>query len=114
MNDRLFPGQELPIGARLESNNGNYKFIMQTDGNLVLYDQNGKAIWASGTNNIAIQRCIMQTDGNLVLYRYDGKAAWSSGTYGKPNSLLNVQNDGNVVIYFDPKPEAVWATGTNR
>jgi hypothetical protein len=114
MSDRLNPGQELPIGAELQSNNNNYRFVMQHDGNLVLYEKGGKALWSSETNNIAIQRCIMQTDGNLVLYRYDGKAVWSSKTDGKPNSFLIVQDDGNVVIYYDPKPQAVWATGTNR
>lgn len=114
MGDRLYPGQELQIGKRLESNNGMYKFVMQHDGNLVLYNQVGKALWASGTHNVAIRRCIMQTDGNLVLYRYDGKPAWNSGTHGKPNSTLIVQNDGNVVIYFDPRPEAIWATDTNQ
>lgn len=115
MSDRLLPGQTLPIGGSLESNNGLYRLAMQHDGNLVLYDRgSGKALWASNTANVSIQTCIMQTDGNLVLYRYDSKAAWASGTHGKPNSTLIVQNDGNVVIYYDPNPVAVWATGTNR
>ena len=114
MNDRLLPGQELLRGEKLVSNNGNYTFIMQDDGNLVVYDHNEKALWASGTHNIAVQKCIMQTDGNLVLYRYDEQAVWDSGTDDKPGANLIMQDDGNAVIYYDPKPEAIWATGTNQ
>lgn len=29
----------------------NYKFVFQNDGNLVLYNRDGKPIWATGTNN---------------------------------------------------------------
>ncbi|MDY6836008.1 MAG: lectin [Chloroflexota bacterium] len=114
MSDKMLPGQELLRGERLVSHNGKYSLVMQDDGNLVLYDGNGTALWNSGTQNIAIQKCVMQPDGNLILYRYDGVAAWSSGTNGKPGANLIIQNDGNVVIYYEPKPEAIWATGTNH
>jgi len=114
MSDRLSPGQNLPIGQSIISGNGEYRLAMQHDGNLVLYDKTGKALWASNTNNVAIQTCAMQSDGNLVLYRYDGHAQWASNTHGKPGAYLVMQNDGNAVIYYDEKPKAVWATGTNQ
>lgn len=40
----IYPGQYLK--------NGSYEFIMQTDGNLVLYGANRRVCWASGTNGL--------------------------------------------------------------
>ncbi len=105
----LNPGQELPRGGALER--GPYLFVLQDDGNLVLYKR-GEALWHSGTHGIAIEKCIMQLDGNLVLYKYDGQAAWNSGTFRYPGSFLVLQEDGNVVIY---QPDvALWATNTHE
>lgn len=109
----LSPGQSLTPGQSLHSNNGRFEFILQRDGNLVLYrTSNGFPLWASGTNGRDVRVCAMQTDGNLVIYSNGGRALWSSGTHRHPGSFLAVQDDANVVIY---KPHhAVWATGTNE
>ena len=48
-----------------------YKFIMQTDGNLVVYKNGVGAIWASsscGQTGFSGILAVMQTDGNFVLY----------------------------------------------
>src|SRR5690348_16651097 len=63
----LGAGQRLSPGRYLVSPNGQYTFIMQTDGNLVLY-QGTTALWNSGTQGHAGATAIMQTDGNLVVY----------------------------------------------
>jgi len=47
------------------------EFSLQTDGNMVLYDLNGRPLWASGT--------------------------W--GCDNKPHTVLALQADGNMVIY---------------
>ncbi|GEM_PF-593588 len=86
-----------------------YHFVFQTDGNLVLYNQGGRAIWDSRTNGRG-HRFAVQSDGNLVVYASNGKASWSSKTHGKRDTSLRVQNDGNVVLYSNGKP--VWRTGT--
>jgi hypothetical protein len=57
------------------------EFVMQTDGNLVLYDAAGNALWSSGTYH-RCARCwaTYQTDGNLVIYDVDtGAALFASG-----------------------------------
>ncbi|WP_394825672.1 hypothetical protein [Pendulispora albinea] len=44
---------------------------LQTDGNMVLYDLNGRAIWASGTwgcDNKPHTELVLQADGNMVIY----------------------------------------------
>ena len=51
---------------------------MQGDGNLVLYDKNDRAIWASGTSGPNTQ-LILQNDNNLVIYS-NGNALWATGT----------------------------------
>ncbi|MER5784262.1 hypothetical protein ABT104_21475, partial [Streptomyces mobaraensis] len=41
--------------------------VMQTDGNLVVYDEFGWACWGAGTVNQG-WRAVFQTDGNFVVY----------------------------------------------
>lgn len=110
MADTLLPGQSLQKGDSLQSQNGQYTFVLQQDGNLVLYDANQRALWSSRTDGRAVSQAIMQTDGNFVIYGYPGPI-WASNTNGWYNAYLIVQNDGNVVIYGH---KAAWATGTNR
>ena len=106
----------LPSGSALQVNDdvvspdGRYQLILQSDGNLVLYDGSHKALWASNTNNQAVSQCIMQTDGNLVIYGFPGPL-WSSKTAGNTESYLRVQDDGNTVIYH---PSPTWATNTRQ
>ncbi len=94
----------------LRSPDQRYLFIMQGDGNLVLYGPSGRALWNSRTDGSGADRAVMQGDGNLVVYA-GSRAVWNSRTDGRPNAFLAVQNDGNVVIYSNGK--AVWATGTD-
>ena len=57
--------------------------LMQTDGNLVLYDSNNAAYWSTGTNNQGRPpnyRLVMQDDRNIVIYDSINVAIWSSGT----------------------------------
>ncbi len=102
-NEKLMPGEALQNGA--------YKFILQRDGNLVLYNGD-KSIWESNTDGVAIRNGVMQADGNFVLYKHDKKPAWSSNTNGKAGSYLMLQADGDVVIFYDPPPVPVWKTNT--
>ncbi|KAK1297904.1 hypothetical protein QJS10_CPB14g01188 [Acorus calamus] len=108
-SNMLFSGDSLNTGQALF--NGNYKFIMQGDCNLVLYDS-GRAVWASNTNGKG-SSCVlrMQNDGNLVIYAAGGRAVWASNTnIGTGNYFCALQNDRNVVIYVGRRP--IWATGT--
>jgi hypothetical protein len=100
----------IPIGTRKPSPNGQYYLICQTDGNLVLYKNNGTAIWSSNTFGQTVTKCVMQTDGNLVLYNQNA-AVWYSNTPGNQNAFLALQDDGNLVIYT-VTGVAIWATNT--
>ncbi|WP_416969696.1 hypothetical protein [Streptomyces sp. 4F14] len=87
------------------------RLIMQSDGNLVVYDEFNRARWASNTVNQG-WTARFQTDGNFVVYTASNRAVWASNTAGHPGSRLVVQDDGNVVIYDGS--QAIWATGTNH
>jgi len=115
----LFPGQQLLPGQSLKSANGLHTFIMQQDGNVVLYDRHSHPLWATNTGRLINPRnFIMQTDGNLVLYSTDGKAHWASNTWNNPGAFFNIQDDGNLVVYragsrTETANNALWAAGSN-
>ncbi|MGC2745538.1 MAG: RHS repeat-associated core domain-containing protein [Candidatus Angelobacter sp.] len=54
--------------------------IMQTDGNFVVYNPAGTALWSTGTAGTASGPMEVQDDGNLVLYNFK----WQAGTYAAP------------------------------
>ncbi len=106
----LLPNEILSNDAYISSPNGRFQLIMQSDGNLVLYEVGVRAKWASGTDGRGIQTCIFQGDGNFVLYGFYGGAVWNSGTNGNANSRLILQDDGNLVIYSS-SGVPIWNTG---
>ena len=55
-------------------------FVMQSDGNLVLYDSGSCPLWASNTSGNPGATFAVQSDGNLVVYSAAAKALWSSGS----------------------------------
>jgi hypothetical protein len=105
--DILYSGVSLYSGQYLESSNGKFAMVMQPDGNLVIYNASGHAIWSTrtrGSNTV-----VMQPDGNLVVYSWSGKALWASASHGG-GPILAMQNDGNLVIYSGSRP--IWASHT--
>ncbi|HIF98835.1 MAG TPA: hypothetical protein EYQ54_17755 [Myxococcales bacterium] len=54
----------------------------QADGNLVVYDGNSQARWASGTSGTAGAQLWIQPDGNMVIYNGAGLPLWASQTPG--------------------------------
>ena len=102
-------GQGLGPGESVQSCDGRFDLVMQTDGNLVLY-MGQKPLWATGTNGRGGYAMWMQTDGNFVLYDGYGAPLWDAHSEGHPGALLDVQNDGNLVVYSGNKP--LWNSGT--
>jgi hypothetical protein len=104
-------GQGLGPKEAVKSCDGRFELIMQSDGNLVLYE-GSKALWATHTNGKDGYAMWMQTDGNFVLYNPYKSALWDSHTNGHAGSTLHVQNDGNLVVY-NSSNKALWASGTS-
>ncbi|NVJ60249.1 MAG: DUF5011 domain-containing protein [Gammaproteobacteria bacterium] len=107
-SNSLQPSSRLDFNARLTSSNGNYRLYFQTDGNLVLRDINGNAIWSSGTHNQGGDRFVFQSDGNLVIYA-GNNPLWDSGTNGDNPDRLVLNNNGSLVLYRGNT--VVWSVG---
>lgn len=99
----------LPL-QRLNTIDRKGSLVLQGDGNLVLYNANGRAIWASDTDGKDVDRAIFQNDGNFVLYDRSNRPVWASNTVGRGGYLV-LQNDMNAVIY-SPIHTPSWATNT--
>ncbi|MCY8087230.1 hypothetical protein OZL46_14055 [Bacillus sonorensis] len=76
MTNRLLPGERLSPGEQLVSENRKYRFIFQTDGNLVLYENQDHTVWNTNTDGTGANRAILQTDGNFVIYATDDRPLW--------------------------------------
>jgi hypothetical protein len=100
-------GAQLDSGNEKLSPNGQYKLVMQDDGNLVVYSAaSGNYVWATQTIGSFANKAVMQLDGQLCLYDFNGAVKWS--TYTKDGgSVLRLQDDGNLVV-FSPKGYPVW------
>lgn len=91
------PNSTLYQGQAVQSDDGRYFLIMQTDGNLVMYRRSdGNVRFATYRYG---HRTVMQGDGQFVEYSASNQPLWFTGTAGNPGSYLSVQNDGNLVVY---------------
>jgi len=108
----LPPESTLMPGDSLFSPNGQFRLVMQPQGNLVLYRET-TALWATPPQTLNFPGSVfkVQQDGNLALFVNGATLVWSSGTFDNPNSRLVLQNDGNLVLYSAANT-LVWQTGT--
>ena len=118
---RMIPGEGLQPDVSVRSCNGEAMLVLQTDGNLVLYDRVG-AVWSApntlGRGTTLFQ---MQHDGNAVAYNsalQPPQALWATNTANPVDSVkawFAIQNDCNLVVYRGPFPQAggvLWASNT--
>jgi len=95
-----------------------FRFVLQDDCNLVLFDKDNTVRWASGTDQVPKQVRInstttvqvpwkselkLQDDGNLILYREDGLVLWATNTAGRKDtsaghSTLTAQGADGVLL----------------
>ena len=110
-------GNELGIGAALESANKRFRLNMQSDGNLVLYKEpEHRPIWHTDTVGRGGFRANLQHDGNFVVYTESSVPIWNSRTQDIGRNYLTVQDDGNLVIYgidYYRVKYVQWSTGTH-
>ncbi len=86
-------------GEFLDSCDGRFRLLMQTDGNLVLYF-GSTPLFSSNTFQPG-SYVGMQGDGNLVIYNMTNMGIWASNTPGHPGAVLFIFNDGNMQIRTD-------------
>ncbi|WIE54484.1 hypothetical protein DEI88_015400 [Curtobacterium sp. MCBD17_003] len=108
--DTLKAPVTLTGGQFIQDGSGTRQFIMQADGNLVMYI-GGRARWATNTSKYHGAYMSLQADGNLVVYDTSGKARWASNTSrAGSGTTLVVQGNGNVVL--KKGSTGIWSTGT--
>ena len=108
--DRLFPNEDLATDQAIL--NGGQQFLMQGDGNAVVYSD-GVVRFSTGTTGAPGSRFVMQGDGNAVVYDPSGRPRWSSGTAGNPGSSIVMQPDSNLALY-SASGQALWSSFTGR
>ncbi|MGN8048282.1 peptidoglycan DD-metalloendopeptidase family protein [Curtobacterium sp. 22159] len=89
-------GTTMVAGDQITSENGQFRLVMQADGNLVEYGIGNAVLWSSNTANKPGAVALYGQDGVLTL-RLDRKAfkQWGTGN-GVPGRDLGVQPDGII------------------
>jgi hypothetical protein len=107
-SNTLWAETGLHRGEYLTSANGRYRLEYQWDGNLVVYDESGGALWWSGTWGPP-SAAWMRADGGFVIFDGNGEPVWDSGTRGElGNWYLRLEDNGTFVIYM-PDGTPVWS-----
>lgn len=107
-----FPATNLAAGQRLQAATAFLNF--QTDGNLVVYDNQNRPLWASNTAGRACSSgCVasFQSVGNLVLYQ-NGVAYWASSSYSAINASLLINDKAPYLEIRQQNKELVWTTNS--
>jgi pimeloyl-ACP methyl ester carboxylesterase len=107
-SNTLWTETGLRRGEYLTSANGRYRLEYQWDGNLVVYDETGAALWWSGTWGPP-SAAWMRADGGFVIFNGYDEPVWDSGTRGPlGNWYLRLEDNGTFVIY-SPDGTPVWS-----
>ncbi|NQX03848.1 hypothetical protein HQQ82_03440 [Rathayibacter sp. VKM Ac-2856] len=104
----LYGPNDLATGGQLRSNNGDYRTVVQKDGNVVVYGPQG-ALWSSQTGGVNSSLEIFE-NGRLQIVADNGAITWSAqpAAGGTAPFRLVMQDDGNLVEY-DADGRAVWS-----
>lgn len=104
------------IPEQLVLRNDQYKLTFQGDGNLVLRNLVGEAIWASGTSGKGASHLSFQADGNLVIYS-GSEALWATSTADNQQEEWGGQSltmlPGGKVVIANVYGKSIWESGIN-
>ncbi len=101
------------LQSQITTCDGQWWLALQSDGNLVLYQNvNGAGTprWASNTVGTFADHATMQADGNFVLYNASGGVVWQSDTAGHPGAYLVTNGQGTLAV--SNGTTGFWGTGT--
>ncbi len=101
-------------GRKYPSPSGQHYLIFQSDGNLVVYTQQDKAVWALSLlvpNWQKSAHVVFQPDGNLAVYQADKGFLWSARMVASPAGTTLTLNDKGELQIVGPDGKPLW-TGT--
>jgi hypothetical protein len=107
----LSSGASLNPGDSLTSPSGTYNLIYQSDGNLVVYRDDGTPVWWSSTNGSAPGLVTVQTGGDVTVTDPNGNILWSAGTDGNPGDALVMQDSGALQV-IGSDGTVLWDSGS--
>lgn len=109
--NKCLPDGILKKGDSLSSENGEYKLILQQNGNLqVLYGTT--VIWSSNTINSKVEDLHFARSGNLVISGTGQQTYWSTntGNTSPKAEILVISNDGDLQLPSKDN-QRVWHSG---
>lgn len=111
--DSLQFGESCVPDAPIMSPNQKYRLVYQSDENIVLYGENNKVLWSSGTHEYLPKagRMTIDEDGKLTTRNNQGQVKWQSDNLFAPEkrtAVLKVTDDGQVVI-TDKAGAVMWS-----
>ncbi|MDT4915406.1 MAG: hypothetical protein QOH89_106, partial [Pseudonocardiales bacterium] len=108
----ITPGYSLTAGMRLVSADQHTQCTMQSDGNLVIRNQNGP-VWSTRTARIAAGgRALLRSNGQLVVLDSRGVVRWSSHTTTAGSDIsLWMRNNGQLAVFRGTT--VIWHTNTH-
>ncbi|MFF8290023.1 FG-GAP-like repeat-containing protein [Streptomyces sp. NPDC016309] len=109
LGNRMAAGHQLLPGDSLTS--AAARLTMQTDGNLVIASNAGKALWSTATSGNPGATAKFDTSGNLIIRNAaDTATLWETKTTAAGGHVV-LQDRGNLVLY-NAKNESLWSSNT--
>lgn len=90
-------GTTMEPGSVVTSPNGQFRLVLQGDGNVVLYGIANAVLWASNTASQPGASLRLRTDGKLVLIR-GTSTVWATNTAGLGITSLTVGDDADISL----------------
>lgn len=122
-HDLLGEGAALRSGEQLVSPDGKTRFVMQADGNAVVYQKppsggtGERVLFAThngdtlGVGGVAT-KFVVTREHNLVSVDNAGKVIWESKTEGKGEGKVTLAlGDNGLLVLVDEADHAVWNSG---
>jgi co-chaperonin GroES (HSP10) len=93
----LAAGDSLVAGEKMVSESGDYSLELEEDGNLVLRNSRGLAMWTPSVQPVEGSSLVMGTSGRLKLAS-EVETLWSPRSKANPGSVLRVTDRGDVQL----------------
>lgn len=112
VNKYVFKEQILYPEQHIETPDRRYRFVLQEDGNAVLYNAANRAVWATNTAGRNVAHLIFQNNGNLVLRDHGGGAVWHARINDKGGNRFAIRDDGNLMVHNTSSGRVIWQSNT--
>lgn len=114
----IFNAGRYYMGDAIYSDNGQYKFLIQADGNLVTYDisnSDPRAVWSTNTNSVKYMRPQLLVKGNgslSVLDENGGNEFQFANVNLSGGGYLMLANSGDLVVRAKDTHALAWVSRT--